>query len=187
MCPTLFESRETKVMQNNVRELFAAMTPEFREHLMRSFMWTEDKLEDYLGRDKSLGGDDLKDAYSHLESLLARIESFACEKSSESFPTYDEWVDEEYQKYKTEHREDVEEIHRLVGEGGVYSPGKTSPIDTMDNDSLSYFNQMKTEFDIKQKRSIEADELVRTPQYKNLQAQAAMMHEMILESVKHKV
>jgi len=187
MCPTLFERKDTKLLQNNVRELFNSMSQEFREHLMRSFMWTEDKLEEYLNKNSALEGDQLREAYSHLESLLARIESFACEKSKESFPTYDEWVDEEYQKYKVEHREDVEDIERLMDEGGVVAPGKTSPVDTMDNDSLSYFNHLKTEFDIKQKRSIEADKLVRTSQYKNLQAQAAEMHAMILQRINHKV
>lgn len=186
MCPTLFNQEQTKKVRNNVRELFSNMTPEFREHLMHSFMWTQDKLEEYLRRDGSLQGDELKDAYSHLESLLARIESFASEKSKTEFPSYEQWVDDEYQKYKEEHWEDHEDIERLMDEGGVVAPGKTSPMETMANDSLSHYNFQKSEHDASEHRSKEAIALMQSPAYKSLLFQAGTMHDTIMDGIKHR-
>lgn len=186
MCPTLFSKEQNKLVQNHVRELFAAMTPEFRDHLMRSFMWTEDKLDEYLRREDTLQGDNLKDAYSHLESLLARIESYAAEKCGKEFPSYEVWVDEEYRKYKEEHWEDHEDIERLMGEGGVVAPGKTSPMDTMANDSLSHYNHLKSEHDACEHRSKEAIALMQLPAYKSLLTQAGTMHDMIMDGINHR-
>lgn len=183
MCPTMFEYKDTKQVETYVRELFRAMTPEFREHLMNSFLWTEDKLDKYLQREGSLRGDELKDAYSHLESLLARIESFSAEKPKKAFPSYDEWVDKEYRKYKTERSEDIEDIERLVDEGGVVSPGKTSPVDTMANDSLSHYNHLKSEYEIVVSRSNEASKLMLSPPYKELQVQAETMQRAIMAEI----
>lgn len=184
MCPTLFTKEQTKKMSNNVRELFAAMTPQFREKLMTTFAWTEDKLEEYLRRDVSLQGDELKNAYSHLESLLARIEGFAAAKSKNEFPGYEAWIDEEYRKYKEEHWEDHEEIERLMDEGGVVAPGKTSPAETMANDSLQHYNHVKDEYEAGQKLSNEAIKLMQLPSYKNLLTQADTMHETIRQGIK---
>ncbi len=186
MNPLLFKPNDTKQLQYNVRELFAQMTPGFRDHLMHSFLWSQDKLEQYLRRDIILSGDELKDAYSHLESLLSRIESFAAEKTDQDFPSYEKWVDEEYHKYKSSLAEDKEDIERLMDEGGVVSPGKTSPVDTMANDSLSHYNHLKSEFDKTQKRSHEASALMRSPQYINLQKQAEEMSVAIVSGIKMK-
>lgn len=183
MCPTLFEYKDTKQVETYVRELFKAMTPAFREHLMHSFMWTEDKLDKYLQRDGSLKGDELKDAYSHLESLLARIESFSADKPKKAFPTYDEWVDKEYRKYKAERSEDIEDIQRLMDEGGVVSPGKTSPVDTMANDSLAHYNHLKSEYETLVSRSKEAGKLMLSPPYKGLQVQAETMQRAIMAEI----
>lgn len=186
MCPTLFEYKDTKQVETYVRELFKAMTPAFREHLMHSFMWTEDKLDKYLQREGTLRGDELKDAYSHLESLLARIESFSTDKPKKKFPTYDEWVDKEYRKYKAERSEDIEDIQRLMDEGGVVAPGKTSPVDTMANDSLAHYNHLKSEYEILVSRSKEASKLMLSPSYKGLQAQAETMQRAIMAEIASK-
>ena len=185
MNATAFSQEDTKKIQDNVRTLFDAMSPKFREHLMHSFMWTQDKLEAYLTHDGALQGDELKDAYSHLESLLARIESFAAEKSQKEFPSYDQWIDEEYQKYKSERKEDREDIERLMGEGGVVAPGKTSPVDTMANDTLSHYNHLKSEFDTVQHRSKEAIALMQSPPYQFLQAQVQVMSRVIMDGIAH--
>lgn len=186
MCPTLFDSNKTKQVQNNVRELFKDMTKEFRVHLMHTFMWSEDKLEEYLKKNTSLQGDELKEAYSHLESLLARIESFAAEKSAKEFPSYDEWVTQEFKKYKDEHWEDREDIERLMGEGGVVAPGPTSPMDSMANDSISHYEHQKEEFDKVQVRSKEAIGLMRSPPYQSLQQELQSMQEMIVDGINHR-
>lgn len=186
MCPTLFESKDARQVQDNVRALFKAMTPDFREHLMHSFMWTQDKLEEYLSRNKSLQGDELKDAYSHLESLLARIESFASENSKAQFPSYNQWVKDEFEKYETEHSEDYEDIERLMDEGGVVAPGKTSPAETMANDSLSHYNHLQSEFEKTQSRSKEAMKLMQLPLYKYLLAETNRIHNMIMDGIKNK-
>ena len=186
MCPTLFESKDAKQVQNNVRALFKAMTPEFREHLMRSFMWDQDKLEEYLSRNQSLQGDELKDAFNHLESLLARIESFAAENPKKPFPSYEQWIKDEFYKYEEEHFEDHEDIERLMDEGGVVAPGKTSPAETMADDSLSYYNHLKSEHEKIQSRSSEAIALMQSPHYKELLSEADVMHNMIVDGIKNK-
>lgn|SRR3990167_7542215 len=184
MCPTLFQRDDTKKIQNNVRTLFDAMTPEFRQHLMRSFMWTEQNLEKNLSRDTSLEGDELINAFSYLESLLARIEGYAAEKSTKAFPSYDDWVKYEFQKYESEHAEDDEDIERLMGEGGVVAPGKTSPAETMENDSLSHYNHLKSEHDKIKARSDEAEKLMKSPQYAELLKQVDEMNRMIANGMK---
>lgn len=181
----VLDLQETKKLQSDVRALFGAMSPKFRDDLMHTFMWSEEKLQEYLNREVSLQGDNLKDAYSHLESLLARIESWAADKSQKEFPTYDHWIDDEYRKYKEERREDTEDIERLIGEGGVVSPGKTSPIDTMANDSLSHYNHLKAEFDEVQHRSNEAIALMQSPQFVSLRNQADEMCKLIVDDIKH--
>jgi len=186
MKPILFQPKDTKQLQYNVRELLAQLTPNFRDYLMHSFVWSEDKLEEFLTRNVELSGDELRDAYSHLDSLLSRIESFAAEHSAKEFPSYEHWVDQEYQKYKSSLQEDKEDIERLMDEGGVVAPGKTSPVDAMANDSLSHYNHVKEEFDKKQKRSKEAVVIMRSPAYINLQKQAAAMSEAIIGGIKMK-
>jgi hypothetical protein len=185
MSSHVLDLKDTKKLQSDVRALMTAMSPRFREHLMHSFMWSEDKLEEYLSRETALEGDKLKDAYSHLESLLARIESFGADISKHPFPTYDKWIDEEYQKYKTERSEDREDIERLIGEGGVVSPGKTSPMDTMENDSLSHYNHLKSEFDEVQDRSREAIALMQLPQFISLRNRADEMCKLIMNGIHH--
>lgn len=184
MKPILFQPKDTKQLQYNVRELFAQMTPDFRDYLMHSFLWSQDKLEEYLSRNVELSGAELRDAYSHLDSLLSRIESFAVEHSAKEFPSYEQWVDEEYQKYKSSLQEDKEDIERLMDEGGVVAPGKTSPVDTMANDSLSHYNHVKEEFDKVQKRSNEAIAMMRSPQYIDLKKQADEMSAAIISGIK---
>ena len=184
MCPTLFQREDTRKVQDNVRTLFDAMTPDFRQHLMRSFMWTEQNLEKNLSRDTSLEGDDLKNAYSYLESLLARIEGCAAEKSTGEFPSYNQWVKSEFEKYESEHEEDHEDIERLMDEGGVVAPGKTSPAVTMENDSLSHYNHLKNEYDKKEVRSTEAMKLMKSPQYAELLKKADEMNRMIAKDCK---
>lgn len=183
MTTNLFEIQDTKAIQADVRALFQAMSPEFREHLMHSFLWSKDKFEDYLSREVKLEGETLKDAYSHLESLLARIESFADEQQKHDFPSYDKWVDEEYKKYKTSASEDHEDIERLMDEGGVVAPGKTSPVDTMENDSLAHYNHLKAEFEKTRTRCIEAIALMELPQYSNLEMQAKRMNKAIIHDL----
>lgn len=178
-----FSQDETQKMQQEVRGLFQAMSDDLRAHLMKSFLWTPDVLEQYLSRDVILTGNELKDAYSHLESLLARIEGYANEKPQFPFPTYEHWVEDEYKSYKKSLREDTEEIERLIGEGGVFNPGKTSPVDTMENDSLAHYNQLKAEHDATEKLSIEATALMITTPYRNLQKYAAKMCKAIMNSV----
>lgn len=186
MKPILFQPKDTKQLQYNVRELFAQMTPDFRDYLMHSFLWSQDKLETFLNSNVELSGDELQDAYSHLDSLLSRIESFAAEHSDKEFPSYEHWVDQEYEKYKSSLQEDKEDIERLMDEGGVVAPGKTSPVDTMANDSLSHYNHVKEEFDKKQKRGNEAVAMMRSPAYINLQKQAAEMSEAIISGIRMK-
>jgi hypothetical protein len=184
MTTNLFEIPDTKAIQADVRALFKAMSPEFREHLMHSFLWSKDKFEDYLSREVKLEGETLKDAFSHLESLLARIESFADEQQQKhDFPSYDKWVDEEYKKYKTSAFEDHEDIERLMDEGGVVAPGKTSPVDTMENDSLAHYNHLKAEFEKNRKRCMEAIALMELPSYINLEMQAKRMSKAIIQEL----
>ena len=184
MSTSIFEPKETKVIQQNVLDLLASMSQPFREHLMHSFMWTEEKLNDYLQKDLTLSGPELKDAYSHLDSLLSRIESFAVDKSTKSFPTYDHWVDTEYRQYKASLTEDREDIARLVDEGGVVNPGPTSPVDTMANDSLAHYNQVKSDFELVQHRSDEAIALMQLPSFKVLKRLAEKMNQMIRDDIK---
>lgn len=178
-----FSQDETQKMQQEVRGLFQAMPDDLREHLMKSFLWTPDLLEQYLSREVVLAGNELKDAYSHLESLLARIEGYANEKPKNPFPSYDHWVTNEYKSYKASLREDTEEIERLIGEGGVFNPGKTSPVDVMANDSLTHYNHLKAEHDAIEKLSHEAMALMRTAPYRNLQKYATKMCKAIINSV----
>jgi hypothetical protein len=178
-----FTVDDTKKIQNNVRELLNAMPQEFREHLMHSFLWSEDKLNAYLNREMTLNGDQLKDAYSHVESFLARIESYAAEKSAKPFPEYDEWVEKEYKNYRASLTEDRDDIERLMDEGGVVAPGKTSPVDTMANDTLSHYNHLRSEHEKTQKRSQDALRLMQSPYYKSLKNQALEMCKVIMESM----
>lgn len=178
-----FSQDETQKIQQQVRELFQAMPEDLRVHLMKSFLWTPDVLEQYLNRDVILAGNELKDAYSHLESLLARIEGYANEKPKEPFPAYDRWVTDEFKSYKASLREDTEEIERLIGEGGVVNPGETSPVDVMANDTLAHYNHLKAEHDAMEKLSYEAIALMRTAPYINLQKYATKMCKAIMNSV----
>jgi hypothetical protein len=182
--PFTLNQDDTKSIQNDVRELLQAMPDDFREHLMHSFLWKQDTLEAYLNRDATLEGDRLKDAYSHLESLLARIESFACDDQTQPFPSYDEWVTTEYLEYKAARREDKEDIERLIDEGGVTVPAeKPAPVDTMANDSLAFYNHLKEEAEKKAQRGREATTLMQSPQYQNLQRQADKMCKVIMHSI----
>ena len=183
--PTQFSQEDTHNIQNEVRQLFQSMTDEFREHLMQSFLWTQENLEHYLSREMMLEGNVLKDAYSHLESLLARIEGFAAEKPSREFPVYDQWVNEEYHQYKQSLREDKEDIERLVDEGGVVSPGKVSPVDTMEDDSLAHYNHLKTEHEKAERRSKEAVKLMASAPYRNLKRYETHMYQVIMEGINH--
>jgi hypothetical protein len=183
--PAQFNQEDTHKIQFEVRLLFASMSDEFREHLMQSFMWTQENLEHYLSREMLLEGNTLKDAYSHLESLLARIEGFAVEKPSREFPGYDEWINEEYHAYKQSLREDKEDIERLVDEGGVVSPGKISPVDVMEDDSLAHYNHLKIEHEKAERRSKDAAAIMASAPYRNLQDYSKRMYHMILESVNH--
>lgn len=178
-----FSQDETQKIQHEVRALFEAMPDDLRAHLMKSFMWTQENLEQYLSRDVMLAGNELKDAYSHLESLLARIEGYANEKPKNAFPAYDQWVTDEYKSYKASLREDTEEIERLIGEGGVVNPGETSPVDVMANDTLAHYNHLKSEHEAIEKLSHEAMALMRTTPYRNLQKYAAKMCKAIMNSV----
>jgi len=178
-----FTVDDTKKVQNNVRELLDAMPAEFREHLMHSFLWSKEKLDAYLSREMELDDDQLKDAYSHVESFLARIESYAAEKAPKPFPAYDEWVENEYKNYRASLTEDRDDIERLMDEGGVVAPGKTSPVDTMENDSLSHYNHLKSEHEKTQKRSEEALALMQLSYFKSLKNQALEMCKVIMESM----
>tara|TARA_R110000868_G_scaffold33489_6_gene121503 strand:- start:872 stop:1435 length:564 start_codon:yes stop_codon:yes gene_type:complete len=178
--PRKFNADDTKEIQGEVRALFAEMSHEFRETLMHSFLWTAETLDQYLSRDLQLEGDMLKDAYSHLESVLARIEGYACEKSTKDFPTYEQWVASEYEAYKSSLSEGKEDIERLIGEGGVVAPGKTSPVDTMEDDTLAHYNFLHAEFKKTEKRSIEATALLTSPHFLALQKQAMKMCKAIL-------
>ncbi len=152
---------------------------------MQSFLWTQENLEHYLSREMLLEGNVLKDAYSHLESLLARIEGFAAEKPTREFPGYDEWVNEEYHAYKQSLREDKEDIERLMDEGGVVSPGKTSPVDIMEDDSLAHYNHLKTEHEKAVHRSKEATVIMASAPFHNLQRYSTRMYHVIMEGMNH--
>lgn len=165
-------------LKNEVRALFAEMSPSFKDHLMNSFLWTEAKLNAYLNRKVVLEGDELRDAYSHLESLLARIEGYAAEKTSGKFPSYEEWVKKEFHRYKVDLHEDHEDIERLMGEGGVYAPGKVSP-ETMESDTLAHYHQQEKEFKLKQDFSKEAQSLMKTETFKKLKTRATEMNSVI--------
>lgn len=178
-----FSAADTKKIQGEVRSLFDSMSDGFREHLMHSLFLSQDKLKEYLVRDIELEGDVLKDAFSHLESLLSRIEAYAEEKQSAPFMTYDEWVDKEYEAYKEALKNDVEDIERLVGEGGVVNPGKTGPVDVMANDSVSHYNHLKKEYEAVQARSDEAIRLIHSAEYKLLKAEADKMEQVILNGI----
>lgn len=180
-----FGHDDTEKIRQEVRQLFDAMSNDFRLHLMHSFMWTQEILEQYLGRDIVLSGNELKDAYSHLESLLARIEGYANEKPERAFPSYEQWVATEYKSYKASLREDKQEIERLIGEGGVVNAGVTSPVDVMANDSLAYYNHLKAEHDSAEIRSREAIALMKSSPYLNLQKYASKMCKAIINSVHH--
>jgi len=181
--PMHFAQDDTHKIQQEVRLLFQSMSNDFRDHLMKSFLWTQDNLENYLSREMLLEGNPLKDAYSHLESLLARIEGYASEKPSTPFPGYEEWVNHEYRTYKTSLREDKEDIERLMDEGGVVSPGKTSPVDTMEDDTLAHYNQRKSEHEQCEIRSLEANKLMHSAHYKQLQKYASKMCKAIMDSI----
>jgi hypothetical protein len=175
-----FNQDETKKIQDEVRNLFLAMPDDLREHVLKSFLWTQDVLENYLSRDIALEGNELKEAYSHLESLLARIEGLANEKPAKPFPGYEQWVTEEYKQYKTSLHEDKEDIERLMDEGGIVAPGETSPVDVMADDSLSHYNHLKSEHEKAEKRSQGAIALMRTVPFKNLQKYATKMCKAIV-------
>ncbi len=179
----IFTVDDTKKIQNDVRELLHVMPAEFREHLMHSFLWSQEKLEAYLSREMVLDGDNLKDAYSHLESLIARIESYAADASPKSFPSYEEWVEDEYKKYRAALTEDKEDIERLMSEGGVVAPGQTSPVDTMEDDTLAHYNHLRHSFDKQQKLANEAIALMQSPQYKDLKKHALEMCKVIMVSI----
>jgi hypothetical protein len=181
----ILEASETKKMQRDVLALFAAMDHDFRQHLMDSFMWSEETLSDYLQHERSLSGDILQDAYSHLESLLARIESYAGEKADKPFLNYDEWIDKEYEQYKASLSEDREDISRLMDEGGVVAPGPTSPVDTMADDTLPHYNHLKSEFEKVQLRSNAAIALMQSPHFKSLRIQADQINGMIQHAIHH--
>lgn len=175
----------TRKIQDQVRTLFDAMSSDFREHLMHSLFLSQDKLREYLDKNVELQGDVLKDAYSHLESLLSRIESYAEEKQAEPFMTYDEWVDKEYESYKEALQKDHEAIERLMGEGGVDTPKDPGPIDVMANDSVSHYNHLKKEYEATQARSDEAIKLMHSDEYKALNSEADRMGKMIGDDVSH--
>lgn len=181
--PSQFAQSDTHKIQNEVRLLFAAMSNDFREHLMKSFLWTQENLENYLSREMMLEGNMLKDAYSHLESLLARIEGYASEKPEKPFPSYEDWVNQEYRSYKASLREDKEDIERLMDEGGVVSPGKTSPVDTMEDDTLAHYNHLKSEHKLAEIRSHEASKLMHSAPYQHLQKYAGKMCKVIMDSI----
>lgn len=178
-----FSKDDTRKMQMEVRTLFDAMSGDFKHHLMKSFMWSQENLESYLSRDVLLKGNILKDAYSHLESLLERIESYASD-SNKPFPSYEEWVNKEYQNYKASLREDKEDIERLIGEGGVVSPGKTSPVDTMEDDTLAHYNQLKIDHEHHEARGKEAVKLMQMPAYRHLKDYLDQMSDIIMNDIK---
>lgn len=185
MKQAILDASETKIMQLEVLALFAAMDSDFRQQLMESFMWTEETLGDYLHQEKSLSGDALKEAYSHLESLLARIESYAAYKADPFFPTYDEWVDQEYQQYKASLAEDREDISRLVDEGGLVEPCPASPVDTMADDTLAHYNQLKLEFEKAKAQRMAALMLMQSSHFKNLRRKADEINGMIQHAIHH--
>lgn len=175
----------TKKIQDQVRTLFDSMSGDFREHLMHSLFLSQGKLKEYLDKNVQLEGDTLKEAFSHLESLLSRIEAYAEEKQADTFMTYDEWVDKEYEAYKEALKKDDEDIGRLMGEGGVDTPKDPEPVDVMANDSVSHYNHLKKQYEATQARSDEAIKLMHSDEYKKLKSEADKMEKMIEGDVSH--
>lgn len=169
-------------IQDEVRHLFQEMSPAFKAHLMHSFLWTEEQLQAYLSTSRESTHDALKDAYSHLESLLARIESYAAEELNRQFPSYEQWVETEYHAYRATLRDDSEDISRLMDEGGVYAPGRTTP-DTMESDSMAHYRHSKKIFEDQQKLKNEALQIMKTELYQHLKIEADEMNAEILKSI----
>ena len=180
MCPKLFNNEEARTVQSQVRELFNAMSPEFREHLIHSFVWSPEKLNHYLNRDIELKGIELENAYNHLSSLLARIEGFSNEEYNPSFPAYEQWLTQESRVHKVMVKEDKKDIARLVGEGGDSFPkGKTSKADLSSKVEDAHYEHLRSENEKIKKRSSEAKRLMKTPQFKKLSETADAMEKVI--------
>lgn len=182
----LFNPKNAKAVQNDLRTLFELMSSEFRDDLMHTFSWSEDVMEKYLNREATLKGDVLKDVYSHLQSLLSRIKSFASDKSKTEFPVYENWVEGENLKCVSNFNQDKGDLSRLLNEGvGVFAGNNAVSPDITDDQHIRY-DHLKTEFDKIQKRSNEAIALMDKPEYKNLQIQSDEMYRLISSGIGNK-
>lgn len=184
MCSKLFNNEEARTVQSEVCELFNAMTPEFREQLIHSFLWSPERLNNYLNREIELKGVELENAYNHLSSLLARIKGFSLEEYLENFPAYAQWLKQESREHKVALKEDREDIARLVDEGGDSFPkGKTSQADLSSKVEDAHYEHLKSENEKIKMRSSEAKQLMKTTQFKKLSETADAMEKAIEAAV----